>query len=404
MIRYTLNTRSHLLKVAPRVARQLATRPIHLSTTLIHGDDKDNRVSDVAPPINVTTTFRYDPNDLIPWSERENLDFMDKTPIYSRLGHPNSTRLESIFSEVLNGHAVIYSSGVSAFFAAMVHYNPKRLFMGQSYHGCRAIANILTRNYNVEQHPLEDIEKYAQKGDIVHLETPVNPYGTSLDISEFARRAHAKGALLCVDSTFAPPPLQDVWEFDADIVMHSATKYFGGHSDLLSGVLVVKDEDVARQLRDDRIYLGTNVANLESYLLLRSLRTFKMRIERQSENATKVVKFLNDNKGKFGNVLDKIYHSSLQTEPFVKKQLKGGYDPVFSITLKNKEQCKKFPLLLKYFHHATSLGGIESLVEWRAMTDPYIDQTLIRISIGCEDADDLINDLSAALNKLQDTN
>ncbi|CAL9730788.1 cystathionine gamma-lyase [Monosporozyma unispora] len=372
-----------------------------LATKLIHDDDKDNRVSDVAPPINVSTTFRYDNDDLIPWTERENLDFMEKKPVYSRLAHPNSTRLESIFSDILEGHAVIYNSGVSAFYAAIIHFKPKRLFIGQSYHGCRAAANIITRTNGMKQHPLEDIEKHAQKGDIVHLETPVNPYGTSYNIREIANKTHAKGALLIIDSTFAPPPLQNVWGFGCDIIMHSATKYFGGHSDLLSGVIVVKDDEVAKQLKDDRIYLGTNVANLESFMLLRSLRTFEMRILKQSENATKVVKFLNDNRGKFDKVLDKLYHSSLQTEPFVKEQLKGGYGPVFSLSLKTKDQCKKFPPKLKYFHHATSLGGIESLVEWRAMTDPYIDQTLIRVSIGVENANDLIEDLNNALQELQ---
>lgn len=376
---------------------------VGLATRLIHSDDKDNRVTDVAPPINVSTTFRYDEDDLIPWSEREDFEFLDKKPIYSRLAHPNSTRLESVFSDILGGNAVVYSSGLAAFFAAMVHYNPKRIFMGQSYHGCRSIVNILSRNYGVERHPFEDIEKYASKGDVVHLETPVNPYGTSLDIADFVRRAHAKGALLVIDSTFAPPPLQDAWDFGVDIVMHSATKYFGGHSDLLSGVLVTKDAQIARQLRDDRIYLGTNVPNLESFLLLRSLRTYELRVIKQSENATKIAKYLYEQKPNFDKVLKEVYHSSLQTEEFVKTQLKGGYCPVLSITLQNKDQCKQFPGKLKFFHHATSLGGIESLVEWRAMTDPYIEQTLIRISVGCESAEDLIKDIDHALKELQET-
>lgn len=376
---------------------------VHLATELIHADDKDNRVTDVAPPINVATTFRYDNNDLVAWNDRENLDFMEKQPVYSRLSHPNSTRLESLFSEILGGHAVIYSSGVSAFFAAMIHLNPKRIFMDQCYHGCRAIANILTRNFDIEQYSLEDIEEFALPGDVVHLETPVNPYGTSSDIRSIADRTHAKGAILIIDSTFAPPPLQNVWDFGCDIVMHSATKYFGGHSDLLSGVLVVKDEESCKKLRDDRIYLGTNIGNLESYLLLRSLRTYEMRISKQSENVTKIVKFLDENRSKYNKVLNKIYHSSLQTEDFVKEQLKGGYGPVFSLTLQSVDQCKQFPPKLHYFQHATSLGGIESLVEWRALTDPYIDQTLIRISIGCENADDLIYDLSNALQILQDS-
>ncbi|CCF58537.1 hypothetical protein KAFR_0E03860 [Kazachstania africana CBS 2517] len=372
----------------------------HLGTSLIHADDKDNRVSDVAPPINVSTTYRYDETDLIPWRERENLDFMEKKPVYSRLAHPNATRLESLFSEILEGHAVIYSSGCAAFYAAMVHYNPKKIFMGQCYHGLRAIANIMTRNYGVEQYTLDDIEKYAQEGDIVEVESPMNPYGTSIDIKSIAEKAHSKGAIVLVDSTFAPPPLQYAWDLGADVVLHSATKYFGGHSDLLSGVIVVKDEEVCKKLRDDRIYLGTNVGNLESYMLLRSLRSYELRILKQSENATKVVEFLNLNKERFDKVLKEVYHSSLQKEAFVKKQLVGGYGPVFSMSLQTIDQCKKFPGKLKYFHHATSLGGVESLVEWRAMTDPYIDQTLIRVSIGVENADDLIKDLETALQEL----
>ncbi|QLL33178.1 hypothetical protein HG536_0E00890 [Torulaspora globosa] len=375
---------------------------VDLATALIHADDKDNRVTDVAPPINVSTTFRYDENELIPWSERESFEFMDETPIYSRLSHPNSTRLESVFSEILEGNAVVYSSGVAAFFAAMVHYNPKRVFMGNSYHGCQSVVKILGRNYGVERYMLEDIEEHASKGDIVHIETPVNPYGTSVDIESFARRAHAKGALLLVDSTFAPPPLQYAWKFGADIILHSATKYFGGHSDLLSGVLVVKDPGVAAQLRNDRIYLGTNASNLESFLLLRSLRTYELRINKQSQSATQIAKYLHEHQKDFNGVLSAVYHSSLQTEQYVKTQLEGGYTPVLSITLSTKEQCKSFTKKLKFFHHATSLGGVESLVEWRAMTDPNVDQTLIRISVGCESAEDLINDLVNALHEVQD--
>ncbi|KAH3900233.1 probable putative cystathionine beta-lyase [Saccharomycodes ludwigii] len=386
------------------VALHHVGKTTRLSTTLIHADDKDNRVTDVAPPINVSTTFRYDNENLIPWNQREDFTFLETTPIYSRLGHPNSTRLESIFNEILDGNSVIYSSGLAAYYAALTYFNPKRLFIEQSYHGCHSIANIFTRNYGLKQYTFADIEKFAQPGDIVHLESPVNPFGTSYDIQKLADRTHAKGALLLVDSTFAPPPLQNVWDFGADIVMHSATKYFGGHSDLLSGVLVVKALETSKKLKEDRIYLGTNIGNLESFLLLRSLRTYELRIKKQSENAEKLVKYLSDNKDvKFPNVLKNIYHSSLQTkEPFVTKQLKGGFGPVFSIILQNTEQCKKLPTLVKYFHHATSLGGVESLIEWRALTDPEIDQKLIRISVGCENVEDLINDLGCALKQLND--
>lgn len=374
---------------------------VHLATTLIHADDRNNRVSDVAPPINVATTYRYDNDNLIPWAEQDEMTVLEGDPVYSREAHPNCTRLESIFSQFLEGEAVVYNSGCSAFHAALVHVNPKRIFIGQSYFGCHAIADMVARNYGLKKHTLEEIEQYAEKGDLVHLETPVNPFGSSIDIQAVADRAHAKGALLMIDSTFAPPPLQKPWEFGADIIMHSATKFFGGHSDLLSGVLVVKDVKSARELRHDRIHLGTIIGNLESFLLMRSMRTFEMRVLQQSRNATEIMKFLNENKGAYDKVIRELHHSSLQTEPFVAKQLAGGQTPVFSVCLMSQEQCKQFVSKLHYFQHATSLGGVESLVEWRAMSDDTIDQTLIRFSIGCENVADLIADVKQALDALQ---
>ncbi|KAL3230437.1 putative trans-sulfuration enzyme [Nakaseomyces bracarensis] len=372
-----------------------------LSTKLIHDDNKHNRVPDVAPPINVTTTFRYGKDDLIPWAERDNFDFMDETPVYSREGHPNCTRLETIFSDILDGHSVCYSSGLAAFFAAMIHYNPKQVFLGQCYHGVHCISDIFSRNFKVKQRPLEDIEQYAEEGDIVHLESPVNPYGTCIDVRRYADVAHKKGAIVIIDSTFAPPPIQYAWDLGADMIMHSATKYFGGHSDLLGGILVTKDKKISSQLKEDRINLGTMIGNLESYLLLRSLRTYEMRIMKQSDNTAQIVKYLHENRDRYPHVLTKIYHSSLQKDDFVKSQLVGGDNPVFSFCLKSTEQCKSLPDKLKLFHHATSLGGVESLIEWRALSDDKIDQTLMRVSVGCESAKDLIVDISTALTQLE---
>lgn len=374
---------------------------VELATKLIHDDDKHNRVSDVAPPINVSTTYRYAEEDLIPWAQRENFDFMDEAPVYSREGHSNCTRLETIFSDILEGHAVLYASGLAAFFAAMMHYNPKQVFLGQCYHGVHCISDMFTRNFNVQQRTLEDIAEFAKKGDVVHLESPVNPFGTVIDVKKLADLAHSKGAIVIIDSTFVPPPLQYAWDLGADMIMHSATKYFGGHSDLLGGILVTKDKEISRALKEDRINLGSMIGNLESYLLMRSLRTYEMRIMKQSENVVKIVKYLNDNKEKYPNVLGDIYHSSIQSDAFVKDQLVGGYNSVFSFCLKSEEQCKKFPDKLKYFHHATSLGGIESLIEWRALSDDKIDQKLMRVSVGCESAKDLIDDLSQALQELE---
>lgn len=300
-------------------------------------------------------------------------------------------------NKIIGAETVIYSSGLSAFNGLITHFNPKQVAVGQCYHGVHGILDIETRNHGLKQLSLEaeDLEK-LQPGDLVHIETPVNPFGTSYDIKYFAEKAHAKGAILSVDSTFAPPPLQDPFKHGADVVMHSATKYFGGHSDLLAGILAVKSKELKKKLWFDRVYLGTNIGNLEAFLLLRSLRSFDLRIKKQSDNAFKIVQFLEQHKHEYKG-LKKIYHSSLQTEPFVKEQLPNGYGPVFVIIVDSEETGKFLPSKLKYFHHATSLGGVESLIEWRALTDPHVQRDLLRVSIGTEDPNDLIEDFHQAL-------
>ncbi|AGO12590.1 AaceriAER250Cp [[Ashbya] aceris (nom. inval.)] len=374
---------------------------VDLCTALIHADDSKNRVNDVAPPINVTTTFRYSDDDLVSAAERKaGGDEAPDSHAYSRISHPNGARCEVLLAAALGGEAVVYSSGLAAFGAALTHFNPRRLFIGRAYHGCHGVAELWVRNHGLQKHSLEEVREHAQPGDLVHVESPVNPYGTLVDVVSIAAAAHEKGAHVLLDATFAPPPLQDPWEQGADMVMHSCTKYFGGHSDLLSGVLAVRNAAVARRLRADRVYLGTNIANLDAYLLIRSLRTMELRVMRQSANATKVVAYLDEHKSEFGGALVKVLHSSLQTEPFVQQYAQGGHAPVFSILLQSTEQCKRFPSLLKLFHHATSLGGVESLIEWRAMTDTTVEQNLLRISVGCESPEDLIADLVSAFRQL----
>ncbi|ABN66102.1 predicted protein [Scheffersomyces stipitis CBS 6054] len=366
------------------------------STNLIHGANHLNRVPDVAPPINVSTTFRYDndPEKLVKLADKELFDILG-TPYYSRLSHPNSEQVEASVASITGGYVVAYSSGLGAFYASLTHFNPKVLAIGKGYHGCHGIANIWTRNYGLKQIDLDDDFSQLGKGDVVHLETPVNPEGVNFNIQYYADKAHARGAYLVVDATFAPPPLQDPFDFGADLVMHSATKFFGGHSDLLAGFLITKSKEVRDKLVYDRLLLGTNIANLESWMLLRSIRTLELRVLKQSENATKLVKFLVDNQDKFPDLV-KVYHGSLQKDDYIKKQMPRGHSPVFSIEVSSEQFAKSLPSKLKYFHHATSLGGVESLIEWRAMSDDKVSVTLLRVSIGIENVEDLMEDFAAA--------
>lgn len=369
-----------------------------ISTDLIHGADHLARVPDVIPPINIATTFSYDadPTKLVKMAD-QSPEFVNTGLYYSRLSHPNSKNVEESIQKITGGYVVAYSSGLSAFYAALTHLNPKVLSIGKGYHGCHGIADIFTRNSGLKQVGLDEAG-LAQlgPGDVVHLETPVNPEGLHFDIQYYADKAHEKGAYLVVDLTFAPPPLQNAFDFGADFVMHSATKYFGGHSDLLAGLLITKDQATRNQLLHDRLLLGTIIGLLESSLLLRSLKTFELRILKQSESATHIVKYLAEHQGDFPK-LKKVLHGSLQTDAYIAKQV-IGHSPVFSILVDSEETARHLPSKLKYFHHATSLGGVESLIEWRAVSDPQVDPTLLRVSIGVENTEDLLDDLRGALS------
>lgn len=215
-----------------------------------------------------------------------------------------------------------------------------------------------------------------------------------------------------VDATFAPPPLQNPFEHGADIVVHSATKYLGGHSDVLAGVVVVKDAELAARFRHDRAFFGTIPAPQVASLLLRSLRTFPLRIAQHSKNAVAVADHLHQistqpelakELGIAPGLVSRVTHTSLQSEPFVARHMTGGHSPTFSVFFSSEQAAKLFCSDvggLKIFDHATSLGGAESLVEWRRMTDAHADKRLVRLSIGLEDAKDLVADLNACLTRV----
>lgn len=198
--------------------------------------------------------------------------------------------------------------------------------------------------------------------------------------------------------------------------MHSGTKYFGGHSDMLSGVLVVNPalpqaNEWVKQLKSDRIFLGSVMGSMEGWLGVRSLRTLEVRLERAVKNVASLVGWLQDaldGDAKGSEVVKKtvkrIEHTSLQKEDleagWLKEQMPNGFGPVFSLVMKEMEAAKRLPSYLRLFHHATSLGGVESLIEWRTMSDPSIDRGLLRVSVGIENWEDLRDDLLQAFTKL----
>ncbi|CAI7641643.1 unnamed protein product [Penicillium bialowiezense] len=384
----------------------------HPSTKALHADDILNQVSDVAPPIHLSTIFRYpdDPDQLVP-SEDPVDEFNGKNYVYSREFAPNPTRFEAVLSSLLGGTAVSYSTGLAALHAAITLLNPRRISVGDGYHGSHEVIAVVSRLSGLQKLPLDCPAESLSDGDVILLETPINPLGTAFSIEEYARKAHSRGAFLVVDSTFAPPGLQDPFLWGADIVMHSGSKYFGGHSDLLCGVLATKRADWTKQLFEDRLALGSVMGSMESWLGTRSLRTLEVRVQRASQNSAKLISWLDramkvsspaagGEEAVVQSVVQKIYHASLQDEPWLEKQMPNGFGPVFSIVLHKEEFAKLLPTKLSFFQHATSLGGVESLIEWRALSDSRVDRKLLRISVGLENWEDLKDDLLQAFRSL----
>lgn len=397
------------------------------STLAIHADDPLNTASitDVAPSLHVATTYRYpsDPSQLRPISS-----YAPGAPlphIYSRISNPNTTRLETILSTLLHGPSLTYASGLAAFHALLVHLAPRVVAIGDGYHGCHGVLSVYQKLTKCRVVDLHDASSWSGvddatgqswslgQGDLVHLETPLNPSGVAFDVQRFADLAHQRGAWCSVDATFAPPPLLDPLRWGADYVMHSGTKYFGGHSDLLCGVLTVGDQGRGKEgvdaaywgLYKERFLLGGVVGSLEGWLGVRSLRTLELRVGRQSWNAGELVRWLDALKGE-GEGGDevgrkcvwKVEHASLQArelertegkDNWLSRQMPNGFGPVFGLYLADKEMARKLPSKLELFHHATSLGGVESLIEWRRMSDEGVDERLLRVSVGVENIEDL---------------
>ena len=385
------------------------------STCALHSDDHLNRSPDVAPPIHLSTTFRYcsNPSDLVPAADGNHAVPVD-AHVYSRATAPNTTRLETLLQSLLFAPCLTYSSGLAALHALYVFLRPDRVAAGAGYHGSRGVLGLHEKLYGMKVLPLECPAEDLQKGDVIHLETPVNPTGEARHIAAYAKKAHSRGAILVVDATFGPPGLQEPFQWGADVVMHSGTKYIGGHSDMLMGVLATKSEEWLRGMRAERVFLGSVMGSLEGWLGLRSLRTLGLRVKAQSESAGRLVCWINEClNGKHDNqdegeivrgVVERVQHASLQRDDmgWLRRQMPNGFGPVFALWMKDEILARQIPSKLELFSHATSLGGVESLIEWRAMSDEQVDRRLVRVSVGLEGWEDLRKDLAKAFASLKD--
>jgi len=234
------------------------------------------------------------------------------------------------------------------------------------------------------------------EGDLIYLETPMNPLNIMQNIQLISQMAKSRKAIVSVDSTFATPILQKPLQLGADFVIHSCTKYLGGHSDLLGGVVVARSSLDWYKLNNIRTTIGSVPGNLESFLLVRSLRTLNLRVQKQSSNALELAKFLE----KQDQVL-KVWNAGLESHSgheLAKRQLAAPHSPpCFAFQLKEASHMDTFSKNLKLFVDCTSLGGVESTIECR---DNPLSGKCLRISTGIENVDDLIDDLKHALDCL----
>ena len=336
---------------------------------------------------------------------------------YSRTGNPTRNALESNLAAIENGkYGACFGSGLAAIDCVIKMLNPgdEVISTNDLYGGSYRIFKTIFEKYGIKFHFVDmlDIQNISDavndKTKLIWLETPTNPMMNIIDIEAVSEIAKSNHAMLAVDNTFATPYLQNPLDLGADIVMHSVTKYLGGHSDVVMGALVCNDDKLADEMYRIQNSSGAVTAPMDSFLVLRGIKTLHVRLQRHCENGEKIARWL-DNHSK----VDKVYWPGFESHinhEVAKRQMRG-FGGMISFTLKGNqiEDAKHIVKNTHLFALAESLGGVESLIGHPAtMTHASIPKeereksgvvdSLIRLSVGIEDADDLIADLDKAMS------
>jgi len=335
---------------------------------------------------------------------------------YSRTQNPTRHALEKNIAAIENGnYGACFGSGLAAIDCVIKMLNPGDEVISTSdlYGGSYRIFNTIFAKYGIKFHFVDMQQPAAVEAlvnantKLIWVETPTNPMMNIIDIKAMAQIAKKANALLAVDNTFATPYLQNPLDLGADIVMHSVTKYLGGHSDVVMGALVCKDEELSKEMYRIQNSSGAVTAPMDSFLVLRGIKTLHLRMQRHCENGEKIAHFLAAHPK-----IENVYWPGFTTHPNheVAKEQMRGFGGMISFTLKgNKlEDALAIVKKLELFALAESLGGVESLIGHPAtMTHASIPKevrektgvvdSLIRLSVGIEDVDDLIDDLKNAL-------
>lgn len=378
---------------------------IKLNSLLIHGGiDGDEVTGAVNVPIYQTSTYKQD-------GLGKNRGWE-----YSRTGNPTRAALEKLIADLEHGeYGLAFASGLAAINTVLSLFKSgdKLVVSDNIYGGTFRILDNVFKNFNitykiVNTSDLEAVEN-AIDDDVkaVYIETPANPLLTITDIEAVSKIAKKHNKLTIVDNTFLTPYLQRPLTIGADIVIHSGTKYLGGHSDTISGFVVVNDKALADRLYYLQNAIGGVLAPWDSFLIIRGIKTLGVRMDRHVANAGKIAKWLSES-----GYVSKVYYPGLESDPGyeVQKKQAEGAGAMISFVLNDKYDYKKFFENLELITLAESLGGVESLVCHPAtMTHAAIPaeirkevgivDELIRFSVGIEDAEDLIADLKQAIER-----
>jgi cystathionine gamma-lyase len=375
------------------------TRAIHI------GNERDSQTGAIVPPIHVAST--YVQPGAGEWGAFD----------YSRSGNPSRSNLERTLASLEGGDAALaYSSGMAAIHGVMMllrqgdHILAASDIYGGTY---RLLHKVLDHSgIRVTLTPATDLETFAQAVEpetrLVWIESPGNPLLSLTDIAACAELAHRHGALLAVDNTFATPVLTRPLELGADLVMHSATKYLGGHSDALGGAVVVRDRALFDRLYFVQNATGGVMGTLETFLIARGLKTLELRVREQSRTALLLAERLQEDPR-----VQRVLYPGLpghHGHPLARQQMEGAFGAMLSFQVVGDfAKAKRVVAATRLFQLAVSLGAVESLIEHPASMSHAsydtaarqqfgIQDTLVRLSVGLEDPDDLWGDLDQALN------
>ncbi len=371
-------------------------------TLAVHaGAEPDPETGAVVPAIQMSTTFKQD-----------GVGGLRGGFEYGRSGNPTRAALERAIATLENAtHGMAFASGLAATQAIGYLLDPgDRLLMSDDvYGGTWRLADKVWRRYGIETDPIDlrDLDAVAaafsaeRPPKMVWIETPSNPMMKVIDISAVARLGAVVGAVTVVDNTFATPYLQRPLEFGADLVLHSATKYLGGHSDVVGGLIATRSDELAERLRFHQNAAGAVPSPFDCFLVMRGLRTLALRMERASANALVLALWLCERPE-----VETVHYPGLPDHPaaeLVERQMRLP-GAMLSIELRGEEQARRFAGATRLFTLAESLGAVESLIELPApMTHASVADSplavspaLARLSIGIENADDLRADLEQA--------